>query len=837
MPKSLILRVFYLAALVTAVAILLSAFKGTTSVPLRELINAPRGLNPAGIGAAALAPFEPGADAAGQGCAGPASAAALDIRRDKPTRVFEFTLPASVAQNPRQVAYVQDPIVERVVFSVLKPDGCRWISASGRAFPFTQRAVVNPFPNVTLPVGLPPGTVVQVLIQDTKSIRPWVYLAEVAEFQQLSTTIWMGLAAFSTMLLAAALVATGFTGLMRQSVVWSFVVYVACFLFWLSQNFSMVSAGIGYWPEGAYFPLMQALAVAGVVLGIGMASIEFLQLEQKPRRVFQLGVAACAAGFVSSAWSPYGYKTGSAILGVVALAIAWTLVRKLRGADWPLKIFTLGLTATMAGGATQAASVLSGGGTASYWPVFAFPLGAFVQGIMWMVALLVRSETNRRAQEAQLYRDATFDALTGLYNRKTLTDQLTRRIEQIQSQGTGHCLLIFLGLDRFKLINDSLGHLTGDELLRQAAQRLQSADVRADCLARFGGDEFLLLLHGAGTEPEAIDWASRIQTAFRPAWQIGGRQMQITASMGVVLVDTRYQSVSDVLRDADTALHRAKESGRNQFVLFDHRMREEVEKQFRIESDLGQAILERQFELHFQPIVLLPSGRHAGFEALVRWRHPVHGMVSPVQFIEIAEESGHIRALGTLIMEMAMQAIAQWKAEGIWQTGWYVSINVSGGQLVDASLLGILEQLQQAAGIDNLDIRLELTETAVIANLEVANQLFPVLRNRGVALCMDDFGTGYSSLSYLSVLPFQIIKIDKSFIDGLLTQPQQRALIKAMLSLARELHMRVVAEGIEERDQAETLAAFGCDYGQGYHFSRPLPMAAATEWLRTDLKR
>lgn len=836
MFKSVSLRIFSWAALLTVAAILFMAFQGAASVPLHELISAPHGLDAAGVSADALAAFKPTANAPGLNCAASPDEP-LEIRRDKQTKVFEFTLPASVTQAPHHVVYVQDPIVEMVVFSVLAPDGCRWIGASGRAFPFKQRAVVNPFPNVALPDGLPPGTVVQVLIQDIKSIRPWVYLSDMAGFQQVSTTIWMGLAAFSTMLFAAAAVATGFTGLMRQSVVWSFVVYVASFLFWLCQNFSMASAGMGYWPEGAQFPIMQALAVAGVVLGIGIASIEFLQLQYRTRRAFQLGVGACAAGFVSSAWLPYGYKTGSAILGVVALAIAWTLVRKLRGADWPLKLFTLGLTATMAGGATQAASVLSGGGTAGYWPVFAFPLGAFVQGILWMVALLVRAEMNRRTQDAQLYRDATFDALTGLYNRKTLTDKLARRIEQIQNNGSGRCVLIFLGLDRFKLINDSLGHLTGDELLRQAAQRLQSTTVRADCLARFGGDEFLLLLHCNATEAEAVDWASRIQASFKPEWQIGGRQLHVTASMGVVLVDQRYQAVSDVLRDADTALHRAKEDGPNQFVLFDHRMRDEVEKQFRIESELGHAIDERQFELYYQPIVHLSNGRHAGFEALVRWRHPVHGMVPPVQFIEIAEASGHIRALGTLIIEMAMEAISTWKSEGIWQTGWYVSINVSGGQLVDASLLSILERQQQALGIDDCDIRLELTETAVISNLVVANQIFPVLRDRGMALCMDDFGTGYSSLSYLSVLPFQIIKIDKSFVDGLMNQPQQRALIKAMLSLARELNMRVVAEGIELPEQAETLAAFGCDYGQGYHFARPLAIAAATEWLQADARR
>ena len=450
-----------------------------------------------------------------------------------------------------------------------------------------------------------------------------------------------------------------------------------------------------------------------------------------------------------------------------------------------------------------------------------------------MVALVVRSESDRRAQEARLVHDATFDALTGLYNRANFTQKLTLHHDGIGVNGTAPAALFFLGLDRFKLINDNMGHLTGDELLQQTAARLQATVAGAGTVARFGGNEFLILQHQCPTEADAIGLAQRIQTAFQADWLVGGRELRVTASIGVVRFGTDYTSVSDIIRDAHTALHRAKDKGRNQCVLFDLGMRDEVEQVFRIESALGRAIEARQFELHYQPIVHLSDGRHAGFEALVRWRHPQHGMVSPVQFIEIAEESGHIRELGNLIIDMAMTAIAQWKAAGNWQTGWYVSINVSGGQLIDTSLLPFLEEMQKRLDIAETDIRLELTETAIISNMDIANQMFPVLRERGIFLCMDDFGTGYSSLSYLSVLPFQIIKIDKSFVDDLLHKPQQRALVKAMLSLAKELNMKVVAEGVETAEQADTLREFACDYGQGYFFARPLPLQQATEWLIT----
>jgi diguanylate cyclase (GGDEF)-like protein len=835
MTKLWLRRLFIGFVLIAAAAVIFLAFRGTPSVPLRTLINAPAGLTAAGLGLEAVSNFLPNPVAPSGQC--PKSGTpAVNLRTDKPTKVFEFELPPPTARGSRQVAYLQDPIAELVAFSVELPGGCRWTAASGRAFPFDQRAVVNPFPNVLLPEELPAGARVQVLIQDVKSIRPWVHAKDFEAFERLSTTIWMALAAFSTLLMAAGFIATAFTGLMRQTVVWSYVVYVVCFLFWLGQNFSMFSAGVGLWPEGPSFPLMQALAVASVVIGISFASIEFLQLEKIWRRSLRVVVTLCAAGFVSSAWFAGGYKFGAAMLALGAMAIAWALLRRLRKSDLPFKLFALGLTATMAGGATQAASILSGGGTGAYWPIFAFPLGAFLQGILWMLALVVRSETNRRTQEAQLLRDATLDPLTGLYNRRVFTDKLAAHIGEVRSRQAGRSLLMFLGLDRFKVINDSLGHQVGDDLLKLAALRLQSSAVAADCVARFGGDEFLLLVHDTATEAAAMAHAARVQAELRQLWTVAGMELGVTASIGLVLLDKAYLNAGDALRDVDTALQGAKDAGRNQTVLFDREMRDAVDLKFRIQSELDKAISSRQFELHFQPIVSLADGHHVGFEALVRWRHPVRGMVNPAQFVTIAEESGHIRALGDLIIEMALDAVAGWKVAGLWQPGWYVSINVSGGQLVDASLLTFLEQAMSARQISERDIRLELTETAVITNLDVANEVFPVLRDRGLTLCMDDFGTGYSSLSYISKLPFEVIKIDKSFVDDILIRPEQLAMVKAVLSMARELGMRVVAEGIESDAQARELSSFACDYGQGYHFAKPLPATAASDWLRRHLQ-
>lgn len=808
------------------------AFSGGRSVDLKELWSAPTGLNDAVQAQQALqqlrADFDKSAGTCGQGGEWPT------LTGSEPTKAFEFKLP--VAGESPAVVYLQDPITKTVVFATTDARGCPWVAASGRGGEFSQRAVPNPFPNVRLPV-LAEGARVLVIIQDPKTIRPWIYVSDFMAFQRVSTTIWMSLAACSTLLLGAALLASGIEGLLKQRVVTAFVVYVAALLFWLTQNFSMAAAAFDMWPGGPWFPLMQALAVAGVVMGIGLASIEFLQLPGKQRRLYQVGVLLCALAFLSSAWFQPGYKVGAGLLAVVALMIMSALFHHLSESDLPFKFFAMGFCATMLGGGVQAYSVLAGGGTTGYWAIFAFPLGAFAQALFWLVAIISRAEINRRNQKARLLQDATYDALTGLYNRKQLTLKVQECIQRhTDGDGAGSALL-FLDLDRFKLVNDSLGHVVGDELLKAVSQRLSAVLPKGTMLARFGGDEFLVLVTDCANAQFAGGLAQSLLSAIGVPMQLAGRELRVGASVGVVMFDATYEYVDDVVRDADTALHMAKRGGRNRAVAFEHRMRDAIEQRFKVEGDLTQALEQRQFEVFFQPIIRLSDVSHAGFEALVRWKHPIHGYISPAEFVEIAEESGQIRELGRQILDMAMQAIGNWRQQGLWQPGWYVSINVSGGQLVDDSLLQEVEAFQSRHGVGCEDIRLELTETAVISNLEAANRIFPAIRACGIALCMDDFGTGLSSLSYLSDLPFNVLKIDKSFIDDMVARTEQQALVRAVLSMARELDMLVVAEGVEHLAQVELLQAMQCGYGQGYYFSKPMPVDAATGWLRSRLSR
>jgi diguanylate cyclase (GGDEF)-like protein len=805
---------------------------GGRSAPLRELWRAPQGPQATLEARQWLQTFEETAAQTRTGC--PAvSWSGLDA--GKPARAFAFEWPA---EEPRSLplVYLQDPITEKAVFITHDRQGCLWVQESGRGLEFSHRAVASPFPNVQLP-GLDPQATVTVLLQDAKTIRPWIFVSSVREFQRGSTVLWMFLMAFCTVLLGTVFVAMSFGG-PQQRVVLGFLLFVSALLFWLMHNFSVGAMLFDFWPGAHYFPELHAIAVAGVVFGIGFANLEFLRFQGVRRLVFQCGVALSALAFISSAWWQWGYRVGSAMLAVLALMTLLELTRQLAHSDRSFKLFALGFCATIVGGGTQALSVILGGATAGHWAIFAFPLGAFTQSVFWLAAVVTQVQSRRRERQAKLLFDATYDALTGLYNRAQITARIDTRCQTLRQTGreaaapAGLGALLFLGLDRFKLINDSLGHSAGDELLKLVSQRLRSVCGEAALVGRFGGDEFLILTHEAASEAAVTTLSQAIVQAIAAPMVVAGRSLEMGSSMGVRMMDTQCHSMEEVLRDADTALHAAKRAGGNRVTVFHSHMREQLEARLTLERDLAQALRSRQLELFFQPIVHLKDQSHAGFEALVRWRHPASGFISPVHFVPAAEETGMIEELGRQVLELAMQAISGWKRQGLWRPGWYVSVNVSGGQLGDDSLLQHIESMQQQYGVACEDFRLELTETAVISNPAVSDRLFPLIRERGIGLCMDDFGTGYSSLSYLSDLPFNVLKIDKSFIDDVVTRKEQLALVRAVLFMSQELGLMVVAEGVEQAEQNELLATIGCGYGQGYFYAKPMPLPEATGWLQ-----
>jgi len=420
------------------------------------------------------------------------------------------------------------------------------------------------------------------------------------------------------------------------------------------------------------------------------------------------------------------------------------------------------------------------------------------------------------------------DPLTGLANRTVFAEQLGRRLAESKSQhSSGLFAVLYLDLDRFKVVNDSLGHLVGDQLLTAASRRLESCLRPTDLLARLGGDEFAILLNSLGHEQQANAVAFRIQESLSAPFQIGAREVYTTASIGIAIGLPQYASPDELMRDADTAMYHAKTRGKARHELFDADMHARVRDRLGLENDLRHAVANNEFEVHYQPIVLLASGMCVGFESLIRWKR--HGEpVAPDQFIPLAEEVGLIEPIGTWVLRQACRTFADWRRR-FPQGLDYITVNVSSRQLVQHNFLGVVERAVLDAGLEPCDVRLEITETALMENPKVAAGMLRELRDFGVKIYLDDFGTGYSSLSHLHKLPVDALKIDRSFVNSLLRS--DRPIVESILALARTLNTSVVAEGIESDAQAMELERLGCTHAQGYLFSRPLTMQAVEAML------
>jgi diguanylate cyclase (GGDEF)-like protein len=396
--------------------------------------------------------------------------------------------------------------------------------------------------------------------------------------------------------------------------------------------------------------------------------------------------------------------------------------------------------------------------------------------------------------------------------------------------------VLFLDLDRFKNINDSLGHTHGDLLLVAFAERLERALRPVDTLARFGGDEFAILLSGMQDATDAVRVAQRISEELSQPFVLDKNSAFATASIGIALSSSGYDRPEDILRDADTAMYRAKENGKARCEVFDHAMHARAVSRLQLESDLRQAVELKQFCVYYQPIVCLQSGRLAGFEALVRWNHPRHGLVSPADFIPVAEETGLIVPIGEWVLHEACRHIRE--AQKIFPShrSLSLSVNLSARQVAQTDLL---DRIKEALAISKLNahcLKLEITESVVMENAEAAALMFKQLRALGVQLSIDDFGTGYSSLSYLHRFPLNYLKIDRSFVSRLTTD-NDNAIVRTISTLARNLGMEVIAEGIETEEQYQQLKMLGCEFGQGFLFSHPVNDEGVLRLLAQDVHR
>jgi diguanylate cyclase (GGDEF)-like protein len=441
------------------------------------------------------------------------------------------------------------------------------------------------------------------------------------------------------------------------------------------------------------------------------------------------------------------------------------------------------------------------------------------------------TDTTEHAIAQERLRSVGFvDALTGLSNRAVFVEGLGRRLDECRRRGlrSGFAVL-YLDLDRFKIVNDSLGHMVGDELLIAASRRLETCLRPGDALARLGGDEFAIFLHGLNDDGQANAIAGRIQDALSAPFSIAGREVFTSASLGIAFGPAHYTNPDEIMRDADTAMYHAKSRGKSRHEVFDAEMHARVRDRLSLENDLRRAVAANDFEVHYQPIVSLASGMCVGFESLVRWTRNGEP-VSPATFVPIAEELGLIEPLGTWVLQEACLTFARWQQQFPAAGLDCITVNVSSRQLAKRNFPRVVQQAVRRSGLRPADLRVEITETALLDNPGDAAMVLRELRDFGVKVYLDDFGTGYSSLSHLHNLPVDALKIDRSFVQGLVL-PGRPPVVESILALARTLNTSVVAEGIETEAQSRELERLGCTHAQGFLFSRPLSLARAEELI------
>ncbi|MDY6790478.1 MAG: bifunctional diguanylate cyclase/phosphodiesterase [Thermodesulfobacteriota bacterium] len=426
--------------------------------------------------------------------------------------------------------------------------------------------------------------------------------------------------------------------------------------------------------------------------------------------------------------------------------------------------------------------------------------------------------------EKQIYHQAFHDSLTNLPNRALFIEHLIMAIKRGKRSQNYFFAVIYLDIDRFKLINDSLGHNIGDELLIEFASRIQDMLRDIDTLARFGGDEFVILLEDIEDENYAVLVAERLQKSLKSPFEIKGNDIYAPASFGIVLNTKIYSDPEIIIRDADAAMYHAKEKGRSQFKIFDKTLHEKALKLLKIETDMRRAIENKEFDLYYQPIVSLDNISIIGFEALIRWNHPTQGLVYPDSFIPVAEETGLIIPIGRWVLKKACRDLRRWDEQVKSKWPLFMSVNISSKQFLRPSLIDDIKAILDETGLPPDKLKLEITETALMEDVKETIPLIQRLKDFGVQIVIDDFGTGYSSMSYLQKLPIDTLKVDQSFISRIENNGdnENRNIVETIIALAHKLDLKVVAEGVETNTQHSVLSQMNCQLAQGHLFSRPL---------------
>lgn len=452
------------------------------------------------------------------------------------------------------------------------------------------------------------------------------------------------------------------------------------------------------------------------------------------------------------------------------------------------------------------------------------------EGAIRDVILTFEDVTQKRTAETELAIQTFRDRLTSLPNRTLFMERLTQAILRTERRKLATAVL-FIDLDRFKVVNDSLGHDSGDHLLIHMAKRLRGCLRPEDTVARLGGDEFVILFEDLPSANDGLRVAERISESMKVPFPINGQEIFTTCSMGLALCSEADTVPSELVRDAEVAMYRAKAKGEGSIEIFDPSMNAQALVRFQMEGELRRAIEREEFVLFYQPLICLRTGLIEGWEALVRWKHPERGMVPPLEFIPLAEETGLIVPIGKWVLEEAMRQASLWNDRYPSHPPRLMNVNISGRQFQQKELVATVTEALAASQFQPSCLKLEITESVMMKDPQASLEAMKVFRGLEIHLVIDDFGTGYSSLSYLKRFPVDTLKVDKSFVDGLGRDAESTAIVGAIISLSKSLGMRVTAEGIETEAQLARLRLLNCDQGQGYFFSRPLPAAQAEELL------
>jgi len=748
-----------------------------------------------------------------------------------PSRAFPFPRLAKAQAATAQVIYSRDTVAERLIVLAEDARGCVYAGLSGRAVAFAARGIDALLPNTLIPAALG-ATPPVAIVADHKSIRPWVDVMPEPAFRDMAARSWIGFGAYTGILAVLLLAGISLMLWLRSSLALAYTLYICTLQLFQIQTFGLGFAWLPFWPAPEHARLMQALAMAIIVPGMATMVLAYLQPPAATRRLIIGGVALCALAFLASVWSNRGYGVGAAMVTLLIVSIIVLLVCRLRGEHEPaMRWFAAGLLASMLGGGIQALTILPVGAALPDTAASAFLLGTLVESLCWMIALAMSLRADRQSMNAKLEHDARHDPLTGLWNRTYLYRRMDDALNQVRVQTTACFAVLFLDLDNFKQINDSLGQGLGDRALIAAARALQELHLPSDAIGRLDGDAFLILLRPGTHRSVTEGAATSIVARFREPLDADGRMVVIGASIGVVIANDEYDDIDAIIQDADTALLRAKRAGGGHQVLFEPHMRREAQRRARMRSELITALGAEQLMLYYQPVFELASSRPVGFEALLRWRHPERGVLSATEFFPTAERCGLVRQLSAQVIDQTFHQVSNWQRAGLWRRGEYLSINVSTQQLADERLFDQLDRAFERYPVDPGSIRVDLPESAMSRHPELVRKALPRLIGRNLLVAVDDFGSGLSSLTLLADFAFEMIKLDASVVEGIAHRERSQRLAHTVMRIAEELGCLVSAEGIETAAQRSLLESMGYRYGQGKLMGAPMPAQGVSQWM------